>query len=421
MQKRLLYLTSRVFWPPQSGHEVHIFNYIKALSEKYGYCIDVYIFEKETEVKVALNDKPIFIKNVICSEKVTKRNIFWNIFCKTVFKRDHWSIQSSLYFNKSNCKKLERLNNQEHYDVLFVDMIRLAPYIGAFSNRLPFAVLDMGDLLSKRYKRQICNVNEGSNVGGAYTNNMSKAIQFLLSPKWIQRTILKVESKLMEKSEVFWAEKYDRVILVSTVETEELNRKLTSIKAVTVRVGIDNKYFSENFQLEKGSGLVSFIGDMRTAANRDTVNHMISNILPLCKNVKQVILIGKCPDSLKNAYKEYKEICFTGMIPDIRDGAKKTNVFLAPMAYGTGVKIKIVEAMAMGMPVVTNPIGAEGIPGINGVHWYVGNNDKEIAGYVDQLLSDPNQCAEMGRNAQQLVDEIFSWDAATSAFAQAGL
>ena len=100
---------------------------------------------------------------------------------------------------------------------------------------------------------------------------------------------------------------------------------------------------------------------------------------------------------------------------------KKTNVFLAPMAYGTGVKIKIVEAMAMGMPVVTNPIGAEGIPGENGVHWYVGNSDTEIAEYIDQLLADPADCAEMGENAQRLVDETFSWNAATKAFAKAGL
>lgn len=421
MQKKLLYLTSRVFWPAQSGHEVHIFNYIKALSEKYGYCVDVYILEKKATIDAALKNKPAFIRNIICGEKIAKHHIVENILCETILNREHWPIQAALYFDKANVKKLEELNHREHYDVLFVDMIRLAPYIRAFSHQKPFAVLDMGDLLSKRYRRQIANVHESSSVGGAYTSNMPKVVQSMLRPKWIQVAILKVENQLMEKAETLWAERYDSVILVSTVETEELNRKLTAAKAVTVHVGIDTQYFSEDMGMEKGSGLISFVGDMRTAANRDTVNDIALHILPLCKKVKQAVLVGKCPADLMNAYRQNERIHFTGMVPDVRKEIKRTNVFLAPMAYGTGVKIKIVEAMAMGMPVVTNPIGAEGIPGTNGVHWYVGNNEKEIAEYVDKLLSDPNHCGEMGQNAQQLADEIFSWDAATNAFAQAGL
>lgn len=421
MQKKILYLTSRVFWPTKSGHEVHIYNYCRALNEKYGYCVDVYIFEDQKNVEAALKDKPAFLRNIICGEKVTKLNILGNGIGKTVLGKEHWPLQASLYFNKANCEKMQRMNEQEHYDVLFVDMIRLAPYIRAFPKDTMLTVLDMGDLLSKRYKRQISSVSENSNIGGAYTDNMSKGMQSIFKPKWIQTAILKTENKLMEKAEIFWAEKYDSVILVSTVETEELNRKLSKPKAVTVRVGVDSDFFGEERQIEKGTGLISFVGDMRTAANSDTVGYVISNILPLCKNVKQASFIGKCPDSLREAYQQNSLVRFTGMVPDLRDEVKRTNVFLAPMAYGTGVKIKIVEAMAMGMPVVTNPVGAEGIPGENGVHWFVGNNDAEIAGYVDRLLSDPQACSEMGKNAQCLVDGSFSWNAATKAFAKAGL
>jgi glycosyltransferase involved in cell wall biosynthesis len=75
----------------------------------------------------------------------------------------------------------------------------------------------------------------------------------------------------------------------------------------------------------------------------------------------------------------------------------------------------------MGMPVVTNAIGAEGIPGENGVHWYVGNSDKEIAEYVDLLIDNPEISAHMSVQAQKLVDDNFSWNAATKAFAKAGL
>ena len=419
--KKILYLTSRVFWPTKSGHEVHIYNYCRALKEKYNYIVDVYIFEEEKKVDEVIINKPAFIRNVVCGAKLSKMNIFGNVFYRTVLSKEHWSLQSSLYYNKKNCKKLEELNNSEHYDVLFVDMVRLAPYIRAFSTVPTLTVLDMGDMLSKRYKRQISSVNERSNVGGAYTDGMSKRLQSLLKPKWMQKIILNTENKLMDAAEVFWAEQYDSVILVSTVETEELNKKLSKPKAVTVRVGVDSDYFGGDLDIQKGIGLVSFVGDMRTAANSDTVSHIISTILPLCKAVKQISFIGKCPDTLKDSCNDTEKIHFTGMVPDLRSEVKKTNVFLAPMAYGTGVKIKIVEAMAMGMPVVTNSIGAEGIPGENGIHWFVGNTDYEIAGYVDELLANPEKCQEMGQNAKRLIDETFSWDAATRAFAKAGL
>ena len=421
MQKKLLYLASRVFWPTKDGHEVHILNYCRALHEKYGYTVDVYIFEKQEIVEKALADKPGFLRNVIAADRISKADILKNVLTKTVFGKESWSLQSCLYVSQANGKRLERQNLREHYDVLFVDMVRLAPYIRSFAGVPCRKVLDMGDLLSKRYKRQIASVNRNSNIGGAFTNRMPKAMRSVLKAKWLQAAILTVENKLMEKAEVFWAEKYDSVILVSEVETEELNRKLAQPKAVTVHVGVDCEYFGAGPWPAKVPGLAVFVGDMYTAANVDTVNYIASNILPLCKKVKQVELIGRCAAGLQETYRQNGKIHFAGMVPDLRSEVKKANVFLAPMAYGTGVKIKIVEAMAMGMPVVTNRIGAEGIPGEHGVHWLVGSSEQEIAGYVDELLDDPRRCAEMGRNAQQLVEETFSWDAATRAFARAGL
>lgn len=421
MQKKLLYITSRVFWPTKSGHEVHIYNYCKALKEKYEYCIDVYILDNLQTIELSQSSKPDFIRNIICGKKISKLTIIGNLLGKTVFNKNHWPLQSSLYYSKSNCDEIKKINGTEHYNVLFVDMIRLAPYIKTFERLSTFKVLDMGDLLSKRYKRQISSVNKNSNVGGAYTNGLSGLMQSVLRAKWIQVMILRLESHLMKSSEVYWAEKYDSVILVSTVETEELNNMLSYLKAVTVRVGVDSAYFGEDINADKESGTVAFVGDMYTAANSDTVKYVIEKIMPLCQKIKQVRFIGKCPDNISQAYKDNEKVVFTGMVPDLRSEVKKANVFLAPMAYGTGVKIKIIEAMAMGMSVVTNPIGAEDIPGVNGVHWFVGNTDQEIAKYVDELISNSDKCTEIGHNGQQLVKEHFSWEATTKAFEKAGL
>lgn len=85
-------------------------------------------------------------------------------------------------------------------------------------------------------------------------------------------------------------------------------------------------------------------------------------------------------------------------------------VFLTPIAYGTGIKTKILEAMAMKMPVVTNSIGAEGIHARNNEHWYVSDNYDELARKIDELLLNEDLRKKMGENSQKFVKDFFQWD-----------
>ena len=110
--KKLLYITSRVFWPTKSGHEVHIYNYCKALNEKYGYCVDVYILDKKSEIDNAISSKPSFINNVFSGKSISKLDIISNLITKTLFNKEHWALQSSLYFNQKNKAYLEELDTK---------------------------------------------------------------------------------------------------------------------------------------------------------------------------------------------------------------------------------------------------------------------------------------------------------------------
>lgn len=419
-KRSLAYITTRVFWPPKSGHEVHIYNYCRALHKQFGYDIDAFVFGDKVNAEALRGSAPEFLRQVIVGEDVSAANVVLNMVSKGVLSRVPWTLQSLLYYSKANCAILDSVNREADYDVFFVDMVRLAPYLDALPVKPRLCVLDMGDMLSKRYFRQIESISADSNVGGAFSDKLPGPLRRVLRAKAVQAAILKGEGNLMRKAERYWAERYDKVILVSTVETEELNALLGEDKAVTVRVGTDCDFFGQRSP-KKGTGLVSFVGDMRTAANSDTVKVMVERILPLCRNVRQMLFVGRCPDGLKDLYRDNPKVRFTGVVDDIRDAIKGTNVFLAPMAYGTGVKIKVVEAMAMAMPVVTNSIGAEGIPATDGVHWLRADEDADIAANVDILLADPARCDQMGAVAQALARETYSWQATTAAFREAGL
>ena len=64
----------------------------------------------------------------------------------------------------------------------------------------------------------------------------------------------------------------------------------------------------------------------------------------------------------------------------------------------------------MQMPVITNSIGAEGIAAENGKHWYVSDDTRQIARFVDELLINPSKCETIGRNAQEYVKAYYQWD-----------
>ena len=175
-------------------------------------------------------------------------------------------------------------------------------------------------------------------------------------------------------------------------------------------MGVDYPYYSETIEVEREYGTASFVGNLKTAANVDSVRMIINQVLPLCRKLKKMDFIGECPDYLSKEFENNERVRFTGRVEDLRPYVEATNMFLSPLAYGTGIKTKILEAMAMGMPVVTNSIGAEGIPANNNVQWLVSDDPSKLAEYVDYLIENPDEGERIGKEAREFVKKDFQWD-----------
>ena len=265
------------------------------------------------------------------------------------------------------------------------------------------------------------SLSEKTNIAGNYQKNLPSIIQKILESTLIKKIILQIEIPRMRKAEKYYSDLYDKVVFVSEIETEEFNKKYGTDKAVTISLGVDYKYYSEKLTVNKISGRAVFVGNFATPTNADSIRMIAKDILPLCNNLKSFICIGKCPKEIIDEFKEVEQIGFTGMVDDLRPYVEEGAVFLAPLAYGTGIKTKILEAMAMGMPVITNSIGAEGIWAENGKHWIVSDEPKEIARYVDELMNSHEKCDEFGQNATKFIEENFQWGIIFEQFKKLGL
>lgn len=406
----MLFITTRRFWPTDSGRKLSLYHYCRGLHDVYGYEIYIYSFLEAGQTPENGDDKPYFIHSVTYAKTISFLTKIENIVCKSVFSRRKIPLQCSLFFSKDNTSAIKSLADEVNPQVVIVDMVRLGPYYTAFSHLACKKILDMDDILSKRYRRQLEFKNSQTNLMGVYGSNANGFFSRLAGNKLLKKIVLNYEARLMESAEKYYTEIYDSVILVSEKETEYLNQITTHSKAITVTIGVDYEYFSESIEINKEQHSLSFVGNLKYAANSDSLDIIVTSIVPLIKKPVKLYVIGVCPDNIKEKYKSNGNIIFVGRVDDLRIPVKNTQVFLSPIAYGSGINTKILEAMAMGMPVVTNSIGADGIWAENGKCWIVSDNITEIARNCNELIDSPERCDELGQNARKFIEKNFKWN-----------
>lgn len=407
MSKKLLFITTRLFWPKDDGRKVSLYYYCKGLHDKYGYDIYIYSFLEHGQNADLLKDKPEFIKEVLLASSIDKVSKVKNLLFRSIFTLS-WPLQCSLFYSKKNQDMISEYARKINPDVIIVDMVRLAPYYDAFKGLDCKKIIDMDDMLSKRYTRQIGG-NTKTSVAGQYGSGMSGFLNSIIGLSFIKNSILRFESKLMEKAEIKYAQMYDSVVFVSQKECDELNSKI-GYKSVAVPMGVYRNAFETcRYQPAQGNELC-FVGNMAVAANADTLQMIVAKILPNIKSNYKLTVIGKCPEQLREQYKANPRISFTGRVDSIYKHASKASLFLAPIAYGSGIKTKILEAMAMQLPVLTNSVGAEGIDLNNQEHFVVEDDYKMIAEKVDYYLSHKEEARVLAESGQKAVFAQYEWN-----------
>lgn len=419
-RKKLLFVTTRLFWPTDEGHKVLLYNYCKGLCEIYNYDIYLYSFLEEGQ-DPEKGDKPDFIKKIFIARHLSTSRKIGSVLQHSFFSAEHWSFQSSMFFSQYNSDNIQKLVKKIRPDAIFIDMIRLSPYFSAIKNFKGIKVLFMEDALSKRYIRQIQAASTESGIAGRFGSNLPCFVNKFINSKVFKKRILISESKRLEKEEVRAARRYDAVIYVNEIEANEMNRKAGRKNSFTVTQGADCDYYSALIEVEKVPNTLAYVGNMGVAANADAVRMIMGKIMPLISSRPIIHFIGYAPEILRTEYKDNPQCIFEGRVDDIRLSVRATEVVLSPIAYGTGVKTKVIEGMAMSMPVVTNYLGIDGLSVEVGRDLLVSDDFNEIAAMVEDLLSNPKKKEDLGKHGYNYVMAHHQWKDIYKVFGQMGL
>lgn len=409
--KKIVWLSERLPFPPTSGTKNLLFNYCKILHDDFGIeVVNISFLEKDEDI----HQKPDFISKTYELPTPSGLTKLKNIVLKTFIKKEY-PLQVSLFWDPKIKKEIDRIIKLESPDCVIADFIRTTEYLKDFKG---VKIADLQDLLSLRYERQLKVDLKSINPYGAYLFRFPKIVQYMLQLKIIKRYVMETEIKLLKGFEKKVGDFYDRVMFVAGREGELFDEMVGQKKSLIVPLGVDYDYFSESIKLDKKNNTIAFMGALSVAHNEFGITHFIEKCMPkilkLNPDVKLYVIGGGASDALM----QYagKNVIFTGRVPDVRVAIGECDIFICPLQFGSGIKTKNLEAMAMGVPLVTTLIGAENIDAIDGKDWLLAKNDQDFCDKVLLLLNDKDLRNHLSKNGQSFIKEHFTWDLARKAF-----
>lgn len=291
------------------------------------------------------------------------------------------------FFSEAMVATLQSILSRDRVDLVHVEYDLMAPY-GMFVGDTP-AILTQHDL-------------GGISFFGSYFREMAGWRKFLRINDWRKR--MRYERKVNAL--------YDRIVLVTEGDCADAAKVARRNQIRVVRTGVDIEEFREVGTAQEGS-LIAFVGHYPHYPNEDAALVLCREIFPrilLKRPDARLSLIGSLPTpAVLTAARSIPGVTVTGTVPDVRPHLEKAAVFAAPVRLGRGIKGKILEAFAAGIPVVATPTAAAGIEAVPGRDLVVAADHDRFADAVVQLLGDERMRRLYGENGRKAAENGYDW------------
>ena len=298
--------------------------------------------------------------------------------------RPHWLSVKPFLYREFNTPEMYRAVDDAfraaHVDVLQCEYLHTAQ----FRRRGTFSILTLAEAMSK-------------NAWEDYSKQEAPLEKLRLFYRWMQ----------MLRYEVLETRKFDRVITMTREDAAHLRSYSPGANIRPIPIGVDIDYFTPLPEAPQQPMEVLFVGNFRHSPNVEAAAFIIHQIAPNFPEVRFVLPGPNIPAELSGA----QNVVFPGFVPDIRDVYNRPNtIVMAPLFSGTGQRVKMLEAFAMGCPVVTTRLGATGFPVRNGEEALIANTAPEFSDALRKLMDSMDFRRELGERGRRMVCEKFDWN-----------
>src|ERR1035437_1024706 len=375
---KIFVILSRVPYPLEKGEKLRAFHQIKELSKHN----DIFLF--------ALNDASFHPKALEELKPYCKAIKFYHFKKKDIFKNLISAFFSKLpmqvgYFYNGWIKKVMMQDIKKFApDLIYCQLIRTAEYVKEIKD-IP-KLIDYMDVFSKGVERRI------------------EKVPFYLKP------VFNMEYKRLLKYEHDVFDDFTYKTIISVQDRSHIPHP-DKEKIVVIPNGVDTDFFFP-VEIEKEYDIL-FSGNMSYPPNVDSAVYLVEEILPLLlpTHPDLKVLISGADPSKKVQSLQSKNVIVSGWVDDIRESFAESKMLVAPMQLSIGLQNKLLQAMAMGIPVITSILANNAIHATPDNQILVAENPKEYASHILSLLDNPYKANAIAANALEFVKSNFTWEA----------
>ncbi|WDE05006.1 glycosyltransferase [Thalassomonas viridans] len=381
---KILFITTRLPYPANEGHQIRTYNLLKRICPAH----EVHYLSLQRK-----DDDPSAAAHLETMCRSVQVFPIANEHSKVRFAKD--LLQGFLsstpfvvrkYFSRDLARAIEEKLAAESFDLVHFDMLPLAQYAGLLG-QTPYVLNNhnVESLLLKRRAENAAFLPEK-----IFFNNQAKSLHHF---------------------EVNACQQAKETFVCSPIDADILNSLSPAANISVVENGVDTGFFSPGKQEQTANSLV-FVGGMGWFPNKDGMIFFMEEVMPkILAHIPdaRLTLVGKSTGiEIPGALRDH--ITVTGFVDDFRPIVAGAAVYILPIRVGSGTRLKLLEAMAMGKAIVSTSVGAEGIDLTADENIIYADDAEAFARGIIALLTDQTKTASFGHSARELATGKYDWD-----------
>lgn len=391
---RILYFSSRDCWPPNTGARIRDYYLAREMGRQAS--VTYFGLPNIDDGRVATPPAPEVsgIRKMVLVPK-SARYTPWKL-CRGL-----WGPEPVTVLNCETSRgkrELARLLDDESFDTVQMEGVHLIGYLPVLR-------------AARSRPKVICDWhNIESEILWRYSDTI---------PSYPRRWYARRTAQLLERAENLLLRSCDAHVVVSERERRQLLERVPEARIHVVGNGVDTAYFgaSAGASHEERTDIV-FVGSMNYHANIDAAVWLAREVWPAVRKqdaALRLCLVGCDPAPEVRALGALEGVVVTGTVEDLLPYYRRARVAVAPLRSGSGTRLKILEAMAAGVPVVSTTLGAEGLEVLAGRDLIVADSAAQMTQALLGLARDAEARQRLASAGRALVESQYDWSALAQA------
>lgn len=300
-----------------------------------------------------------------------------------LFTRKSYHVER--FISKAFRRRLARILSEQEFDIVQLETVFMAPYISDIRRHSRAKILLRAHNIEHLIWKRI------------YDNTRWGPKKAYLGHLW----------KTLRSFELEALKKVDGIAAITRKDAAFFRQHVGQVPVIDVSFGVDLASFPYPPEETPEPHSLFHIGSMDWIPNQEGIRWFLDEVWPLVNQQKPILklyLAGRnMPAWLLNGF--WPNVAVIGEVPDAHQFMVSKQIMVVPLLSGSGIRIKIIEAMAHGKPVVTTSVGAEGIEYTNGENLLIADTSEEFAQAILRCYSEPGLLGKLGQNARVLIEK----------------